>query len=120
MKAKSFCDAVCAVVEMEAYKKTETQLPQGRKNLQQLNKFQQGNTTYGSSSDPANLYQMQKQIDSLQEMLQKIQPQLENRKPLINRQNRKDVECWNCEKMGHYNNKCPKPKLKYLAISYVG
>ena len=82
VKAKSLDDAVCAAVEMEAYKKAERQRAQGRKNLRQLDKFQQGNTTYWSNHEPANLHQMQKQIDSLREMLQKIHPRQENRKPM--------------------------------------
>ena len=40
VKAKSIDDAVCAAVEMEAYKKAERQRAQGRKNLRQLDKFQ--------------------------------------------------------------------------------
>ena len=110
VKAKSLDDAVCAAVEMEAYKKAERQRAQGRKNLRQLDKFQPGNGTYGSNHEPANLHQMQKQIDSLREMLQKIHPRQENRKPMTHRQNRKDVECWNCGEMGHYKNECSKTR----------
>ena len=106
VKAKSLDDAVCAAVEMEAYKKAERQRVQPRKSLRQIEHHQFENSV---PSEKISLEKLQQQMEHLKEMIGKLS-QKSNLPSEGVKKERKEIECWNCGNKGHYKSECRKPR----------
>ena len=108
VKAKSLDDAVCAAVEMEAYKKAERQRVQPRKSLRQIDYSKLEN--HPVATENYALEKMQRQMEQLKEMMGKLKLRPNFGLPESGKKDRKDIDCWNCGMKGHYRSECRKPR----------
>ena len=109
VKAKSLDDAVCAAVEMEAYKKAERQRIQPRKSVRQVDLYKYENSLSPAAND-MSLEKIQQQMEQLKEMMEKLKQKPNFSQQGSGKKERKDIECWNCGIKGHYRSECRKPR----------
>ena len=108
IKARTLDDAVCAAVEMEAYKKAETQRIQSRKSVRQLS----NNESDRPTNEKAELQHLRAEISHLNEKMSQLldgEFQKGDKKFPDRKFQNKKLECWNCGKEGHFRKDCREP-----------
>ena len=110
VKLKSLDDAVCAAVEMEAYKKDERQRIQPRKSVRQVNHYKYENSLSTAANETISLEKIQQQMEQLKEMIEKLKQKPNFSQQGSGKKERKDIKCWNCGIKGHYRSECRKPR----------
>ena len=103
IKTRTLDDAVCAAVEMEAYKKAESQRSHFRKPVRRLN----CDDKTAAPDKSTDLNQLRSQVDQLNTLMAQLLegPKKDRFKKFPNRK----LECWNCGREGDLRRDCPKP-----------